>query len=130
MSDIRDGRVEGFKFKPPARWVLELTLVHDNGDFTVRGPGGTNRLPADTPTWEDWRGWMADADIEPRAATPPQTGMSWDDLDTLFTEVVMDVSRANSALPRTPEVDAERKRLRREVREMKARDVMPMPLNQ
>ena len=130
MSDMLDVDPEGFVFLPPERWVLELTLVHENGDLTVSGHGGTEHLKKGTGVWETYTNFLKDAGIEPKQASPPRPGLSWEVLDRLLLEVTMDLPRSQSELPRTPEIDAARRRLTREVHEMMAEGIMPMPINQ
>ena len=43
------GEPEDFEFYTPALEVLEATVRHNNGDFTLRGPGGKKRLKEATP---------------------------------------------------------------------------------
>ena len=126
MSDINDANPAGFVFKPPKRWVLESTLVYDNGDLLVRGPGGTNRLEAGTPTWETFSGWLKDANIDPRPVAPPQQGPSWETLDQLYIEAVMETPPSRSKVPSSPEIDEMREQIRAEVRQMKADGIMPV----
>ncbi|MDK1017995.1 MAG: hypothetical protein QGD89_01140 [Actinomycetota bacterium] len=54
--------------------------------------------------------------------------ITWDERDQLLTEVVMGTPRSKSKVPPSEEVDALRRELVREVREMKADGIMPEPL--
>ncbi len=124
MSDINNADPEGFKFLAPKKWVLELTLVYANGDLLVRGSRGDERLKKGTPVWDDYTRFLKEAGIEPREASPPKTGLSWDDLEQLLHEVIMDVPRSQSELPRTDEIDALRRKLTQEMREAAADGIM------
>ena len=126
MSDINDADPAGFVFKPPERWVLERTLVYDNGDYLVRGPGGTNRLKSGTHVWETWDGYLKDANIDPRPVAPPQQGPSWETLDRLYIEAMMETPASRSKVPSSPEIDEMREQIRAEVRQMKADGIMPV----
>jgi hypothetical protein len=125
-DDYLVGKPTDFFFSSPSREVLEMTLVHENGDLTLRGPGGTMRLEKGTSTWERYTGYLADQGIEPREADLPKPKgyISWDDKDQLLQEVVMDIPRSQSKVKRTPEVDALRRTLVRQVREIEARGNM------
>lgn len=54
--------------------------------------------------------------------------VSWEDRDRLLLEVVMNIPRSKSKVAPSEEVDALRRTLVREVREMKAEGIMPEPV--
>lgn len=54
--------------------------------------------------------------------------VSWDDRDRILYEVIMNIPRSKSKVARSPEVDALRRTLERQVREMKTEGITPEPL--
>lgn len=64
MSDINNADPKGFVFRAPDDEVLARTVEHDNGDLTIRGPGGSLRLPAGTASWKRHREWLDERGIE------------------------------------------------------------------
>lgn len=53
-----------YVFEGPDDEVLARTLEHENGDLTIRGPGGRLRLPAGGHVWTRYRGYLDERGIE------------------------------------------------------------------
>ncbi|MDK1019455.1 MAG: hypothetical protein QGD89_08650, partial [Actinomycetota bacterium] len=65
LIDRVTGTPADFIFEGPSDEDLERIIEHDNGDLTLRGPGGELRLTKATPTWKRHRGYLDDSRIRP-----------------------------------------------------------------
>ncbi len=81
MSDRSDrftGSPRDFVFGPPSDEVLRRTIEHENGDLTLRGPGGEYRLTVGTRTWERYRGYLDDLGPTCADSVGPPKGERYD----------------------------------------------------
>ncbi len=56
------GTPADFRFEGPSDEVLRQTIEHENGDLTLRGPGGELHLTKGTATWKRYRRYLDDLD--------------------------------------------------------------------